>query len=69
MGYSRTRPVIDQMEEPAWLLLPTLPLRGHMEIVDETGVFEGASGELRVNGQMDWLIGQATFEAHGVITR
>jgi len=56
-------------------------LHGNMEIILEsainqeiqtTGEFEGASGELRVNGQIDWPPipqGQATFEAHGVISR
>jgi len=44
-------------------------LHGNMEITEGTGVFEGASGELRVNGQMDWSVGQATFEAHGAISR
>jgi len=44
-------------------------LHGYMEIVDGSGVFECASGELRVNGQMDWSIGQATFAARGVISR
>jgi len=46
-----------------------LALHGNMEIVGGSGVFEGASGELRVNGQMDWSVGQATFEARGVISR
>lgn len=44
-------------------------LHGNMEIIEGTGVFEGASGELRVNGQMDWSVGQATFESHGTISR
>ena len=44
-------------------------LHGNMEIISGTGVFEGASGELRVNGQMDWSVGQATFEANGTISR
>jgi hypothetical protein len=44
-------------------------LHGNMEIIDGTGVFDGASGELRVNGQMDWSIGQATFDAKGAISR
>jgi len=44
-------------------------LHGNMEITGGTGVFEDASGELRVNGQMDWSIEQATFEAHGTISR
>ena len=44
-------------------------LHGNMEIIDGTGVFDGASGELRVNGQMDWSIGQATFNANGAISR
>ena len=46
-------------------------LHGNMEIIPElgTGIFEGASGELRVNGQMDWSVGQATFESHGAISR
>ena len=44
-------------------------LHGNMEITGGTGVFEGASGELRVNGQMDWSVGQATFEARGAISR
>ena len=44
-------------------------LHGNMEIISGTGVFEGASGELRVNGQMDWSVGQATFQANGVISR
>ncbi len=43
-------------------------LHGNMDITDGTGAFEGASGELRVNGQMDWSEGQATFEAHGVVS-
>jgi hypothetical protein len=43
-------------------------LHGNMEITSGTGVFEGASGELRVNGQMDWLVEQATFESHGAIS-
>lgn len=44
-------------------------LHGNMVIIDGTGVFDGASGELRVNGQMDWSIGQATFDANGAISR
>ena len=46
-------------------------LHGNMEITDGCGVFEGASGGLRVNGQMDYSVvpGQATFEARGVISR
>jgi hypothetical protein len=44
-------------------------LHGNMEIIDGTGVFDGASGELRVNGQMDWSVGQATFNANGAISR
>jgi len=44
-------------------------LHGNMEITGGTGVFGGASGELRVNGQMDWSVGQATFNANGVISR
>jgi len=46
-----------------------LTLHGNMEIISGTGVLEGASGELRVNGQMDWSIGQATFNANGAISR
>jgi hypothetical protein len=54
-------------------------LHGNMEIIRESvtgmastsGAFEGASGELRVNGQMDWppISGQATFNAKGTISR
>ncbi|UCG56118.1 MAG: hypothetical protein JSU70_14745 [Phycisphaerales bacterium] len=54
-------------------------LHGNMEIIAEsaqpeegpsaTGQFQGVSGELRVNGQMDFSVGQATFEAHGTISR
>jgi len=48
-------------------------LHGNMEIIPEsgTGVFEGASGELRVNGQIDLppISGQATFKANGAISR
>lgn len=44
-------------------------LHGNMDIIDGTGVFEGASGNLRVNGQMDWSIGQAAFESKGTISR
>ena len=43
-------------------------LHGNMDIIDGTGVFEGASGELRVNGQMDWSVGQAAFESKGAIS-
>lgn len=47
-------------------------LHGNMEIISGTGVFEGASGELRVNGEMDYtflppLPPQATFNAKGTI--
>lgn len=46
-------------------------LHGNMEIISGTGVFEGASGELRVNGQMNFgaMPPEATFEAQGVICR
>ena len=46
-------------------------LHGNMEIMSGTGVFEGASGELRVNGQMNFgaMPPEATFEAQGVICR
>ena len=56
-------------------------LHGNMKIIQQsahplggpsaTGTFEGASGELRVNGQMDWppISGQATFNAKGTISR
>jgi hypothetical protein len=46
-------------------------LHGNMEIISGSGVFDGASGELRVNGQIDWppISGQAIFEANGVISR
>jgi hypothetical protein len=59
----------------AELAMPTdenpaiLTLHGNMDIIDGTGVLEGASGELRVNGQMDFSIGQATFESKGAISR
>lgn len=43
-------------------------LHGNMEITDGTGVFEGASGVIRVNGQMDWSVGIATFSANGAIS-
>jgi hypothetical protein len=45
-----------------------LTLHGNMEIIEGNGVFEGASGELQVNGQMDQSIGQATFNANGAIS-
>jgi hypothetical protein len=44
-------------------------LHGNMEIMSGTGVFEGASGELRVNGEMNFSFGQATFNAKGTICR
>ncbi|MHC4518669.1 MAG: hypothetical protein ACYTAS_08790 [Planctomycetota bacterium] len=46
-------------------------LHGNMQILTGTGAFEGAGGELHVNGQMDYSVnpGQATFAAHGVISR
>lgn len=47
-------------------------LHGNMEITDGTGVFKDASGELQVNGDMDFPPspeGEATFKAHGVISR
>lgn len=44
-------------------------LHGNMDIIDGTGVCEDASRELRVNGQMDFSIGQATFESKGAISR
>ena len=45
-------------------------LHGNMEIIPElgTGIFEGVSGELRVNGQMDGLLGEVPFESHGTIS-
>ncbi|NIP51747.1 MAG: hypothetical protein GWN61_21315 [candidate division Zixibacteria bacterium] len=46
-----------------------LTLHGNMDITDGTGVFKDASGELRVNGQMDFSIGQVTFESKGTISR
>ena len=48
-----------------------LTLHGNMEITEGTGVFEGASGELRVNGQMNVGVmpPEATFEANGIISR
>ncbi len=49
---------------------PTIfTLHGNMDIIGGTGVFEGSSGELRVNGQMDWSVGLATFESKGAISR
>ena len=46
-------------------------LHGNMEITEGTGIFEGASGKLRVNGQIDFppISGQATFKANGTISR
>ena len=48
-----------------------LTLHGNMEITEGTGVFEGGSGELRVNGQMNVGVmpPEATFEANGIISR
>jgi hypothetical protein len=44
-------------------------LNGYMKITSATGIFEGASGELSVHGELDWSVGQATFEARGAISR
>ncbi len=46
-------------------------LHGNMEITEGTGIFESASGKLRVNGQIDLppISGQATFNANGAISR
>ena len=46
-----------------------LTLHGNMEITSGSGIFEGVSGELRVNGQMNLSLGQATFNAKGTISR
>jgi hypothetical protein len=46
-----------------------LTLHGNMEITSGSGIFEGVSGELHVNGQMNLSLGQATFNAKGTICR
>lgn len=43
-------------------------LHGDMRIREATGVFEGVSGELSVNGQIDYGVMQANFESHGTIS-
>ena len=43
---------------------------GDMEITEATGLFEGLSGELRLNGQIDRNpdVMEATFHANGVVS-